>query len=455
MNRLWLVSGVVTLLLGLLSAAFLAGMLPAWLVPPRNAGNNHKPGGAHCSCDLPKTALAGAAVPDAATPAREATRFTVCAREEAPATLSLVRIQAQGAQLLAVHCGPSVHLIALQQIGEQMHAQRLAVFSPQSPEPALAPRPGPVADADLDGDGLRDLLVSILLVDSAGSPSGGALYVLRQREQGGLLPPKRLMDLAPAALVAGSFDALPGDDLLLLHRSDPRTARENELWVVQGGAAPLRTRVLPAGSGPAAIGAADLDRDGQSDFVVASQSSDQLRLWLTAGKPQSADAPQIVTLGPSREIAAGDLDGDGHRDLILVGDKIHHLRRNESGQLGPIALADAGGLRGVQLIDADADDALDLVGYAHPDLVALLQRPGMRFERQTLAAIEGAPSVLAAQLIGESGAHGLALLLVSDEGGGQIELALASYIRKASRVRLAQQAHALDDAALVMHAALP
>jgi hypothetical protein len=384
-------------------------------------------------------------------------RYPVCAREEGAPTLSRLRLSNTGPELWALHCGPSVHLLAIEREGEHLVPRRVARMQARSYNPAEAPRAVPVTAADIDGDGRADLIVPVLLVDRAGTPAGGALYRLRGREQGGFDPATRLLDLAPGGAAAATLDAEPGMDLLLLHLRDPHTAQPNQLWLVRGGPAPLRIAQLEAGSGSASLAVADLDRDGIDDAAVASESEGRVRLWLSSHGPAAKSPPIVLELPGVREVLAGDLDGDGQRDLLLAGEGVWFLLARQGFAADPKLIAGSEHLRDVQLEDANADGKLDVVGYVHPDVIALVQGDQLRFTRRTLASLRGDLGVLFTR-IGQLDANtqpDLVIATTSEGPDAQLELAIASNLTDAAPVRFAAKPQTLRDAVLLQHFALP
>ena len=427
--------------------------------------------GSDCAC-APTGAGLPARAGQPAAPALE--RYVVCGREEAPPVLAELRGLAPNATRLAVHCGSSLHLIALGDAAAPQ-PQRVAQLNASSPSPAEALRAVTPLAADLNADGRNDLLAPLLLVDAQGHPRGGALHVLRARAEGGFEPAQRALEVAPGALAAVHLRAGAGEDLALVQLGAPQLARANELWIVRSGAAPLRSATRSAaGMGAAALAVADLDRDGLDDIAVTSEGEGKVRLCRGAatanntapalGGGASADTePASWDVPGVREVLAADLDGDGARDLVLLGTRIWLVLAKQGEPEPPRELAASDGLRELHALDVDRDQRLDLIGYAHPALIALLQTQPLAFERRTIATLAGDAAVYSARLI-ESGPTSAPIAWITTFGstaparhgaglssGNEptVEIAFARDVVFGTRIELGARVRPLPDAPLV------
>jgi hypothetical protein len=454
----------------LLSFGLWSGRLPAAWLRFASTTQAPRPEPKPCACEKPAPLAAGAAatpavvaaptpLPGAAATAHEieAARYPVCEREETAPILSRLRLDKAGPELWALHCGPSVHIFSIESDGEHLRPLRIARLDAQSYNPAQAPRAVPVSAADIDGDGRGDLLAPVLLLDRAGAPSGGALYLLRQRAEGGFAPAARLLDLAPGGVVAATLDAQPGADLALLQLHDAHVGRPNELWLIHGGPAPLRFAQRDAGTGAVAIAAVDLDRDGVDDVAAASAVEGRVRLWLSSRGGLVKAEPIVLELAHARELLAADLDGDGQRDLIVTGDSVWFVLARKDSVPEAKSVTGSEGLRDVQLEDVNADGKIDVVGYLHPALIACTQAAGFAFTKQTLATLQGELGLLSARVaqLDADGQPDLVAVTVSHERERQVELTVASDLANAAVVRLGAQAQTFRDVALMQHFVLP
>lgn len=442
-----------------LSFAVLEGKLPAsWARRSLPTGKTAVPG-SDCDCGPTsgRAPEAAAATSGSASAARKLERYTVCGREEGPPALAELPGLAQGDFRIAVHCGSRVHLIALDE-GEGggadgLRPRRVAALEGSSPSPAEALRAVVPVTADLDGDGRADLLVPQLLVDGQGIARGGALQLLRGRPEGGFERAQRALELAPSAVAP--MKVSPGHDgLALVQLGAPALQRSNELWTVHGGPAPLRTHTRTSvGIGTAALAVADLDRDGLDDIAVSSETDQRVRLFRRAGQgegePLQWDVPGL------HEMLSTDLDGDGALDLVLVGTKLWFVLASKT-ELVPRVLPESSALRDVHAVDVDRDGKLDLVGYAHPSIIAELQRADLSFERRTVLSIVGDAAIYSARLLQRSAQRPPNAWITSFAGGSEptIEVSFAREVTIGSTLELAASARALPDAPLVERFAL-
>ena len=155
----------------------------------------------------------------------------------------------------------------------------------------------------------------------------------------------------------------------------------NRVWINQGGLqggtpgtyADSNQDLGNSSSADVALG--DLDGDGDLDAWVANRSSQANRVWINQGGDQGgtpgtyADSGQALGNSNSRDVALGDLDGDGDLDAWVanINSQANRVWINQGGDQGgiPGTYADSGQALGnseatdVALGDLDGDGDLD------------------------------------------------------------------------------------------------
>ena len=98
------------------------------------------------------------------------------------------------------------------------------------------------------------------------------------------------------------------------------------------------------------------------------------------GRPRWGAATNIPVEAPARWVAAGDVDGDGHQDLVAslnVSGRLAVLMGRGDGRFRPAFFVDDTGIAVFDLVDVTGDEALDVVGaFARDDSVAVLEGDG-------------------------------------------------------------------------------
>lgn len=182
--------------------------------------------------------------------------------------------------------------------------------------------------ADFDGDSDTDLFI-------ANAESSSRLFLnsrFGKYQSGGTFSPP--ITAGAAAVAEGDVDHDGDSDLLAA------VGHVLSLYV-NNGTADFVGRVLDLPGSPAeldidALRLLDYNNDGWSDLLVV-QGGRFLRLLVGAGRSEFRDVTASVGLegSPGRvaDVAAGDVDGDGREDLVLLTrDRGLRLLRNESGE---------------------------------------------------------------------------------------------------------------------------
>src|SRR3954449_270926 len=203
--------------------------------------------------------------------------------------------------------------------------------------------------ADLDGDGLNDLVVVNnarskinLLYNQTGKTNLAAKVKLVSKREMNELPSDarfRIESIASEKRIA----SLVVEDLNGDHRPDIAYYGEpKELVVIynQGSnswSAPKRWPIEDGQLTGNALTSGDLNGDGRTDLVLLAENHVYL---LAQNKEHGFDEPEKIPFsGSIKSVQVVDVDGDGRSDLLLVNWEDHNPFRfrlqKESGQLGP------------------------------------------------------------------------------------------------------------------------
>jgi hypothetical protein len=129
---------------------------------------------------------------------------------------------------------------------------------------------------------------------------------------------------------------------------------------------------VPAGDGPVAVEAADLNGDSKADLAVANSVSRNITVLLGNGAGGFAAAPgsPVGVGGGPGDIAAADLNGDGNVDLAVPvwqnNGRVAIMLGDGAGGLGPapgspVMLGVSSGTTEIALADLNRDGRRDLV----------------------------------------------------------------------------------------------
>jgi hypothetical protein len=176
--------------------------------------------------------------------------------------------------------------------------------------PAL---PAGIAVGDINKDGRPDVAVS--------SYQDGTAQVFLNNGSGGLMASGQPQTVGGGARGVNLFD-FNGDGLL-----DLTAICENSggaaVLMGQAGGAFAAAQSYSSGSYPSMALTEDLNGDGRADLIVLNGGSRGSIVILPGqgdGTFVSGNSSQRITLSLSPSaFAAGDIDGDGKRDLVIIG----------------------------------------------------------------------------------------------------------------------------------------
>ncbi|MET4074605.1 FG-GAP-like repeat-containing protein [Hymenobacter sp. UYCo722] len=213
-----------------------------------------------------------------------------------------------------------------------------------------------LALADVDADGDLDL-VSGSTATTVWLNDGHAAFTA--------LAQPGLDDVARTGMELVDFDADGLPDLLSIASNSVKTYRN-----LGGGSFSSTSSTISYLERTVAT-AGDVNNDGRPDVIVAGTNSPQgrqeLLVLLNDGQGQFTSSQQLL-LRDMRDLALGDLDGDGDLDLVYNAypsfrSEITILRNDGRGSFGPPSPSLYLDGRGLTLADADADGDLDVLTY--------------------------------------------------------------------------------------------
>lgn len=398
-----------------------------------------------------------AAAPDAGsepavTPVTRASRWSVCASSPAEPSLVVAQVFGDPRPEVIVGCPDGWHVVGLGAWGPA----RVALFTTGPAPSGQLNRTGPAAAGDVDGDGHPDLVLPLARETREGAGRGGRLHWVPRGAYGGVRDPVALAPIAAVDATIAPLDANPGADIVAMNRTNALAQLPSEAWVFGGGAAPARQAALVTGLSGIAARVGDLDRDGHADVVTLARG----RLDLHFGDGHGTfERTHTFELNGARELALGDLDGDGGSDLVVLGDGLRWIRAGSLEGMEPRGVDGVPAtLRGLQILDVNGDGKLDFVGWDHPRLVVLEHRDEVDFRPYTALTLTGGPFGPRRHQLADLDADGAAddLVLLGTTAGedAALEILLVTDALEGAELQPSEEVRALPDAPLILEAAL-
>jgi hypothetical protein len=391
----------VSVLLNVLALAYLLLLfrqrLPAALGPKpicpqtaysaATAAPSPKPACPVCPEAPPPPAAASSPAAALSTPPHIA-RYALCEHASVPAAVRGLHLRAGDDDLLAVHCGDSVDLLGFDPAGPR----RIAHLEKRASDPKLRWEAAPIVAADIDADGVGDLLVGFAATDATGGPHGGALVELVSTQDGGFAAPRLLAPVYVAGLTAGRLDARDGADIVVLRREDTRLGQTNQVIALHGGPSPLKMFSAKAPDDARSVTAIDLDLDGRDELLLSAQSAPPEVMYLGAQGELVRRA--ALPLPAASAVLVADLDGDGAPDAVFSGDKLSVVLASHEHPEQVQVLADASTPSQLAALDVNQDGKLDLVWTSANTVFAYIQSAPLHFETMKIATFPASEFIL-------------------------------------------------------------
>lgn len=155
------------------------------------------------------------------------------------------------------------------------------------------------------------------------------------------------------------------------------------------------------GTDPVLLHIADLDRDGEGDYVLSSGTRPESAVRLVHNQPGPSvgfDTQQILPVNNPDGVAIGDLDADGWPDLVMsnfnisgqtiTSRDVHVFRNNPTAvafadRFVRMALLEGAGTTHVRLVDIDGDGRLDIACVTDSQFYWYRQGPAWTFAMST------------------------------------------------------------------------
>ena len=244
-------------------------------------------------------------------------------------------------------------------------------FSPQATFPSVA-QSSAIALGDFNGDGKPDLAV--------GAPGdfhgvGIGILIFLGNGDGTFQPALTTTLTGPviATIVTADFDGDGKTDIAVSGR-DHWIASTSSLCILLGngdGTFQPPTTYAAGGASPFSIASGDLNGDGKPDLLVSNQGLGTVSVFLGEGDGTFRSGKTVTTAGQTYEITIGDFNRDGKSDFAVatLNSVLVFLGNGDGTFRAPTTVA---GGSSVAAADLNGDGNLDLLTNSNLGLLVLL-----------------------------------------------------------------------------------
>jgi len=222
------------------------------------------------------------------------------------------------------------------------------------------------AVADFDRDGNRDVVVAVY------QSNQDNLKMIRGNADGTMKDAVLVETFGnnmPTNVIAADFNEDGWPDAAATIFSPGNSMR---VWLNNGQGALLPSVVYPSGGNPGSLAAGDIDGDGHLDAVVVNSSlnDNTISVFIGVGNGAFLPAYKLPTLTAPSDVAIADFDKDGDRDVLVthgVSKAIMLFVNNGQGDLAPVTFNLGVTQATPNVADLDGDGWLDVAlttGYA-------------------------------------------------------------------------------------------